>query len=83
MHQQNVVKNLITFLTELKHQYVCQFATATRSSQSIVNDILDYSASTEIFGNVAAVGCNGSAVNTCRKDDVIKLLEDNFNKSLQ
>jgi len=84
MHKRTVVEEHITLLTEPKSQYVGHFTTATGSSQSIVNGILDYCSSNEIsFDDVAAVGCDGTAVNTGRKGGVIKLLEDHFNKPLQ
>ena len=45
---------------------------------------MDYCASNELsLEDVAAIGCDGTAVNTGRKGGVIKRLQDHFNKLLQ
>ena len=59
------------------------FAASTGSSQSLFNGIIDYCASNELnWDEVAAIGCDGTAVNTGHKGGVIKRLENRLNKPL-
>ena len=60
------------------------FAASTGSSQSLFNEIIDCCNSNELsLDDVAAIGCDGTAVNTGRKGGVIKSLEDHLNKPLR
>ena len=84
MHKRTVVEEHITLIKEPQSEYIGHFAVSTGSSQSLFNGIIDYCASNELSSDdVAAIGCDGTAVNTGRKGGIIKRLEDHFKKPLQ
>ena len=84
LHQRTVVEEHITLLNEPQSQYVGHFTTASGSSQSIFNGMIAHLDSKEIsIGEVTAIGCDGTAVNTGRNGGVIKLLEEHLDKPLQ
>ena len=84
LHQRTVVEEHITLLNEPQSQYVGHFTAASGSSQSIFNGMIAHLDLKEIsIGEVTAIGCDGTAVNTGRNGGVIKLLEEHLDKPLQ
>ena len=84
MHKRTVVEEHVTLIKELQSEYIGHFAASTGSSQSLFNGIINFCASNELsLDDVAAIRCDGTAVNTGRKGGVIKRLEDHLNKPLQ
>ena len=84
MHNRTVVEEHQTLIKEPQSEYIGHFAASAGSSQSLFNGIIDYCDSNKLsLDDVAAIGCDGTAVNTGRNGGVIKRLEDHLNKSLQ
>ena len=75
MHKRTVVEEHIVLITEPKSLFVGHFTTATESSQSVNNGILDYFAQNKVsFGSVAAVGREVTAVKIGNKGSAFKSL---------
>ena len=84
MHKRTVVEELIILIKEPQSEYIRHFAASTGSSQSLFNGIIGYCASNELsLDDVSATGCDGTAVNTGRKEGIIKRLENHLNEPLQ
>ena len=84
MHKRTVVEEHITLIKEPQSEYIGHFAASTGSSQSLFYGIIDYCAANEVsLDDVVAIGCDGTAVNSLRKEGVIKRLEENLNKPPQ
>ena len=84
MHKCTIVEEHITLIKEPQSECIGHFAAFTGFSQSLFNRIIDYCASNELnWDDVAAIGCDGTAVNTGRKEGFITRLENCLNKPLQ
>ena len=65
MHKRTVVEEHVTLIKEPQSEYFDHFVAFTGSSQSLFNRIIDHCASNELsLDGVAAIGCDGTAVNT-------------------
>ena len=84
MHKRPVVEELLALIQEPQSEYIGHFAASTGSSQFLFNGIIYYCASNQLsLDDVAAIGCDDTAVNTGHKGGVLKRLEDHLNKPLQ
>ena len=84
MHKRTVVEEHITLVKEPQYEYLGHFAASTGSRQSLFNGVIDHCTSNELsLDDVAAIGCDSTAINTGRKGGVIKRLEDHLNKPLR
>ena len=84
MHKRTVVEEHVILIKEPQSEYIGHFAASTGSIQSLFNGIIGYCASNELsLDDVAAIECDGTAVNTGCRGGVIKRLKDHLNKPLQ
>jgi hypothetical protein len=82
-HKKKIMEEHISLIEEPGSEYIGHLAMTTGYAKAICNAIVSYLEANNIATDeLAAVGCDGTAVNTGNKGGVIRLLEENLNRPL-
>jgi hypothetical protein len=80
-HKKKITEEHISLIEEPGSKYIGHLAMTTGSAEAICNAIVSYLEANNIATDkLAAVGCDGTAVNTGNKGGVIRLLEEKLNR---
>lgn len=79
-HVKIIKEEHISIIQEPGSHFVCHVTPQLGTARCISSTIMDYFATNDIdTSKVAAIGCDGTAVNTGQKGGIIKLLEEKLN----
>lgn len=80
-HRKTSLEEHITVITEPDSSYIFHFTPPTGSARSIVSKLFERAEENNIdLTNIAAIGCDGTAVNTGHKGGALKLIEERLDK---
>jgi hypothetical protein len=83
LHRRSVVEEHVSLIQEPGSLYLGHVTPVRGSADSVKRSILDFFEAKHInVQNLAAIGCDGTAVNTGRKGGIIRLLEEHIKRPL-